>query len=541
MKNFILAILMAVTTITIAQNKKPKLVIGIVIDQMRYDYLDRYWNKFGEDGFKKLINNGFNCQNTHYNYMPTYTAPGHASIYTGTTPENHGIIANTWFNKESGKYFYCTEDTNVTTLGSGSKNGMMSPKNMITTTITDELKLATNFKGKVIGISLKDRGAILPAGHKTDAAYWYDGENEGKWITSTYYMDELPKWVQEVNTKNTANTYLNKPWNTLLPIKDYTESIADDNPYEGTFTGEEKPVFPHNLPNLRDSNDNYSLIKATPFGNTILKEMAIAALKGEQLGKDDITDFLTISFSSTDYVGHQFGPMSIEIEDTYLRLDRELSELLTLLETQFKKEEILIFLTADHGAVNVPQYLMDNHIPAGYFDMKSAAKDLSRKCKAQFGVDSLIRNISNSHVFLDYKRIEVNKLNQNKIENAIASWLLGYKGVAQTLTRNSLKNTKFNEGIASIIQRGFNQNRSGDVLFTLKSGWIMAGYSTGTTHGSPYQYDTHVPLLWYGAGILKGETKSKVVIPDIAATLAVILNIQAPSACTGEPIKEIVK
>ncbi|TXB64809.1 alkaline phosphatase family protein [Vicingus serpentipes] len=541
MKNFILAILLMATTVSNAQNNKPKLVVGIVVDQMRYDYLDRYWNKFGEDGFKKLINNGFNCQNTHYNYMPTYTAPGHASIYSGTTPENHGIIANTWFNKESGKYFYCTEDTTVATLGSGSKNGLMSPKNMITTTITDELKLATNFKGKVIGVSLKDRGAILPAGHKADAAYWYDGGNEGKWISSTYYMNDLPKWVQDVNSKNSANTYLNKPWNTLLPIKDYTESIPDDNHYEGTFTGEEKPIFPHNLPALRDSNSNYSLIKATPFGNTILKEMAIAAIKGEQLGKDDITDFLAISFSSPDYVGHQFGPMSIEVEDTYLRLDRELAEILTLLEAQFKNDEVLIFLTADHGAVNVPQYLIDNHIPAGYFDMKSAAKDLSKKCKTQFGVDSLIRNISNSHVFLDYNRIDANKLNQKKIENAIATWLLDYEGVALTLTRNSLESTKFDEGIASIIQRGFNQNRSGDILFTLESGWIMSGYSTGTTHGSPYQYDTHVPLLWYGAGIAKGETKSKIVIPDIAATLAVMLNIQAPSACTGLPIKELVK
>jgi predicted AlkP superfamily pyrophosphatase or phosphodiesterase len=508
---------------------------------MRYDYLDRYWNKFREDGFKKLINNGFNCQNTHYNYMPTYTAPGHASIYTGTTPENHGIIANRWFNKESGKYLYCTEDTMHNTVGSNSTNGLMSPKNMITTTITDELKLATKFKGKVVGLSLKDRGAILPAGHKADGAYWYDGGNEGKWITSSYYMTELPKWVQEVNTKNTANTYLNKAWNTLLPIKDYTESIADDNHYEGTFEGEEKPVFPHNLPALRENNDNYSLIKATPFGNTILKEMAIAALKGEQLGQDEITDFLAISFSSPDYVGHQFGPMSIEVQDTYLRLDRDLAELLTVLESQFKKEEILIFLTADHGAVNVPQYLIDNHIPAGYFNMKEAAKELTIKCKNQFGVDSLIRNISNSHVFLDYNRIHANKLNQTEIENAIASWILEYEGVAQSLTRSSLVSTKYSEGISSIIQRGFNQNRSGDVLFTLESGWIMAGYSTGTTHGSPYQYDTHVPLLWYGAGIEKGETKSKIVIPDIAATLAAILNIQAPSACTGVPIKEIIK
>lgn len=538
-KLFFLAILF-ISNYTYAQ-QKPKLVVGIVIDQMRYDYLDRYWNKFGENGFKKLINNGFNCKNAHFNYMPTYTAPGHASIYTGTTPENHGIIGNTWYNKESGKYFYCTEDTTVNTIGSSTKNGLMSPKNMISTTITDELKLSTNFKGKVIGVSLKDRGAILPAGHKANGAYWFDGGNEGKWISSTYYSTELPKWVEEVNKTNSADKYLNKPWNTLLPIGEYVESINDNNHYEGAFIGEENPIFPHNLPALRDSNANYSLIKSTPFGNTILKEMAIAAIKGEELGKDDVTDFLAISFSSPDYIGHQFGPMSIEVEDTYLRLDIELAELFSLLESKFEKEEVLIFLTADHGAVNVPQYLIDNNIPAGYFDMKSVAVELKEKCNYKFKVDSLIRNISNAQVFLDYNRISKYNLNQTEIENTIAAWLLDYNGVAQTLTRTSLENAKHAEGILSIIQNGFNQNRSGDVLFTLKSGWIMAGYTTGTTHGSPYQYDTHVPLIWYGMGIPKGETKSRVVIPDISATLAVLLNIQAPSACTGSPIKEIVK
>jgi predicted AlkP superfamily pyrophosphatase or phosphodiesterase len=353
-----------------AQQQKPKLVVGIVIDQMRYDYLDRYWNKFGNDGFKKIINNGFNCKNTHYNYMPTYTGPGHASIYTGTTPENHGIIANDWYDKRQKKYVYCAEDTTVKTIGSTSKDGLMSPKNMITTTITDQLKLNTNFKGKVIGISLKDRGAILPAGHKADAAYWFEGKNTGKWISSSYYFNELPKWVQEVNKKNSANTYLNSPWNTLLPIAEYTASIADNNPYEGLFEGEKTPTFPHNLPALRDSNENYSLIKNTPFGNNITTEMALAAIIGEKLGEDEITDFLALSYSSPDYIGHQFGPMSVEVQDNYLRLDQDIAQLLTYLESKFGKDEVLIFITADHGAVDVPQFLIDNHIPAGYFDKK---------------------------------------------------------------------------------------------------------------------------------------------------------------------------
>lgn len=526
--------------LAVAQQQKPKLVIGIVIDQMRYDYLDRYWSKFGNDGFKKIINNGFNCKNSHYNYMPTYTGPGHASIYTGTTPENHGIIANDWYDKRQKKYVYCAEDTTVKTVGSTSKDGLMSPKNMITTTITDQLKLNTNFKGKVIGISLKDRGAILPAGHKADAAYWFEGKNTGKWISSSYYFNELPKWVQEVNKKNSANTYLSKPWNTLLPIAEYTASIADNNPYEGVFDGEKTPTFPHKLPALRDSNENYSLIKNTPFGNNITTEMALAAIIGEKLGEDEITDFLALSYSSPDYIGHQFGPMSVEVQDNYLRLDQDIAQLLTYLESKFGKEDVLIFITADHGAVDVPQFLIDNHIPAGYFDKKKMTADLKAFCLTKWNAD-LIENISNGNVFLNHEIITKNNLNTSQIEQEIANYLLTFEGISQTFTANTLKTTVITENIAANIQRGFNQSRSGDVVYVLASGWINDGYKTGTTHGSPYHYDTHVPLLWYGHLIPKGETTKKVVIPDIAATLAVLLNINAPSACTGNPIKDLIK
>lgn len=526
--------------LAVAQQQKPKLVVGIVIDQMRYDYLDRYWNKFGNDGFKKIINNGFNCKNTHYNYMPTYTGPGHASIYTGTTPENHGIIANDWYDKRAKKMMYCSEDTTVKTIGSNSKDGLMSPKNMITTTITDQLKLNTNFKGKVIGISLKDRGAILPAGHKADAAFWFEGKNTGKWISSSYYFNELPKWVEEINKKNSANTYLSKPWNTLLPIAEYTESIADNNPYEGVFEGEKTPTFPHNLPALRDSNEYYSLIKNTPFGNNITTEMALAAIIGEKLGEDEITDFLALSYSSPDYIGHQFGPMSVEVQDNYLRLDQDIAQLLAYLELKFGKNEVLIFITADHGAVDVPQFLIDNHIPAGYFDKKKMAADLKAFCLTKWNAD-LIENISNGNIFLNHEIIAKNSLNTSQIEQEIANYLLTFEGVSQTFTATTLKTTVITENIAANIQRGFSQSRSGDVVYVLASGWINDGYKTGTTHGSPYHYDTHVPLLWYGHQIPKGETTKKVVIPDIAATLAALLNINAPSACTGNPIKDLIK
>lgn len=541
MRKILAVVAIFYASITFSQNTKPKLVVGIVVDQMRYDYLDRFWSKFGDNGFKKLINGGFNCKNNHFNYMPTYTAPGHASIYTGTTPENHGIIANTWYDKSTGNYTYCTSDTTYFSLGTDSYAGRMSPLKLQATTITDELKLNTNFKGKVIGLSLKDRGAILPAGHKADGAYWYEGGDVGKWVSSTYYGEGLPKWVDDINEKNTANDYLSKPWETLLPMTEYSESIDDNNHYEGAFTNEVTPTFPHDLPALRDSNSNYSLIKATPFGNTILKEMAIAAIEGEQLGKDDITDFLTVSFSSTDYVGHQFGPMSVEIEDTYLRLDKELAELLSFLEKGLKKEEVLIFLTADHGAVNVPQYLVDNHLPGGYFDVAMFKDSLKSFCQTNFDSDTVIQNISNHQIFFNYEELKRKKIEPQHVENLLSAYILTFEGMAKTYTRTAFANGEMSDEFASIIQRGFNHTRSGDILFVLESGWINKGYTTGTTHGSPYNYDTHVPLLWYGYGVKTGNTNQKTVIPDIAATIASILNIQMPSSCTGKPITEVLK
>ncbi len=542
MRSFIISILFVIPFLISAQEQKPKLVVGIVVDQMRYDYLVRYWDRYGEDGFKKLVNNGFNCKNTHYNYMPTYTAPGHASIYTGTTPENHGIISNTWYDKSIDKEVYCTGDDKFTSIGTDSKYGNMSPNRLLSTTITDELKLATNFNGKVIGISIKDRGAILPAGHKADAAYWFEGGNTGKWISSSYYMNTFPEWLNDLNSKNSAGKYLSQQWETLYPISTYTKSIADDNPYEELFATETSPIFPHNLPALRDSNGNYSLIKATPFGNTILKELALACIKEEQLGKDNTTDFLAVSFSSPDYIGHQFGPMSIEIEDTYLRLDKEIAELITYLEKNVGKENTLIFLTADHGAVNVPQYLIDNKIPGGYFHEKKLKKNLVSFLTEEFNTDSLIKDVSNYQVFLNHENIKKEGLSLENVEKVVAAYLLKQEGIAKVVTASALKSTEFTDRILANAQRGFNQTRSGDVLFVLESGWVpFYKNHKGTTHGSPYHYDTHVPLLWYGAGIKKGATDREIVIPDIAATLAQLLNIQAPSACTGKPIHDLLK
>ena len=541
MKVLILFFFFSYSLIGFSQKQQPKLVIGIVVDQMRYDYLTRYWNRYGEGGFKKLINGGFNCKNVNYNYMPTYTGPGHASIFTGATPNSHGIIANDWYDKTTGTTIYCAGDNSVNTIGSSTLNGKMSPKNLISTTITDELKLATKNKGKVIGLSIKDRGAVLPVGHKADAAYWFDGGDVGKWISSSFYMKDLPPWVQKINEKNNFNTYLNNNWETLFPLDTYTSSIADDNKYEGVFVGEKAPVFPHRLPELRSANQNYSLIKYTPYGNSILKEFALAAIVEEKLGQDEFTDFLTVSFSSTDYIGHKYGPRSIEVEDTYLRLDKDLEEIFSYLENNFKKEEVLIFLTSDHGAVDVPQYLIDNDLSGGYFDWEYFGAELTNFLKEKYNTDSIITNISNYQIFLNHNYITKKRMDKVAIADAIAQFGRSKSGVAKVITASTLGVVEFSDQILANAQRGFHQGRSGDVLFVLESGWISSWYSTGTTHGSPYSYDTHVPLLWYGAGIKKGEASQFLTIPSITATLASLLGIQAPSFCRGLPIPQLVK
>ncbi len=514
----------------------PKLVVGIVVDQMRYDYLHRFWNKFGDRGFKKLVNEGFFCKNIHYNYAPTYTAPGHASIYTGTTPAIHGIIGNNWFAKETNARIYCTDDNSVQTVGSTSAAGEMSPKNLLSSTITDELRLATNFQSKVIGISLKDRGSILPAGHLANAAYWFDSQN-GAFITSTHYMKTLPSWVDVFNKKDLGKQYLTQSWNTLLPLNQYTESLPDDNAYEGRFKGETKPVFPHNLPEIV-KNEGVELIRSTPFGNSIVTDFAMEAIRAEQLGKGAQADFLAVSFSSTDYVGHKYGPRSVELEDTYLRLDQELGKLLDFLETQLGHKNVLIFLTADHAGVEVPSFLMDSKMPAGYVDPKNVA-ELKSFLFQTYG-DSLVADYINQQVYLKQASLEAKKLNFEEVVKVIQQKIQQWDGVASTLPGMHIQEMSFPNGPNQLIQNGYHPRRSGDIAVNLMPAWIE--YSrTGTTHGSPYAYDTHVPLLWYGWKIKPGSTVAPLQITDIAPTLAFFLNTALPNGCTGKPIEVLFK
>ena len=518
---------------------KPKLVVGMVVDQMRYDYVTRFWDHYGEGGFKRLVNEGFTCKNNHFNYAPTYTGPGHASVYTGATPSVHGIIGNDWYDKESGKSVYCAGDEAYASVGTLTNSGKMSPHRMNTTTITDELRLHTQMRGKVIAVSLKDRGAVLPGGHTANGAYWLQGGDEGKWITSTYYMQELPKWVKDFNASKIVEDY-KKPWNTFKDIDSYLESGTDESPYEGMFNGETTTTFPHDLPLLWEANGEFSLLKSTPFGNSITTDFALAALDGEELGQDEITDFLAVSFSSTDYVGHMYGVDSKEVQDTYIRLDRDLERFLKALDKKVGKGEYTVFLTSDHGANEVPAYLIDQKIPAGYVKSSEMLKKLNEFVGYTFGTKDLIRNISNNQIFLDHGAIKGLDLSLETVQVAIANEMLGYEGVERTYTANQMWQNEYTQGIPYILQNGYNQKRSGDVLLVLKPSTVQ--YSiTGSTHGSAYSYDTHVPLFFFGKGIKRGSTVVKTEIPDIAPTIATLLGIAFPNGSTGEPITEVLE
>jgi predicted AlkP superfamily pyrophosphatase or phosphodiesterase len=518
--------------------ERPKLVVGIVVDQMRYDYISRFWNGYSEGGFKRLVKEGFNFKNNHYNYAPTSTGPGHASVYTGTTPASHGIIGNDWYDKEIGASVYCAADNTYASVGTASAAGQMSPKQLLTTTISDQLKLHTQSRSKVIAIALKDRGAVLPGGHTADAAYWFHGKEEGSWISSTFYMETLPSWVTQFNSK--VPQQYKKPWDLLKSEKAYIQSGSDKNNYEGAYRGETAAVFPHDLVSLWEANGAYDILKATAYGNSLTADFALAALKGENLGKGVDTDFLAISFSSTDYVGHQFGVNSREIEDTYYRLDLDLERLLKALDAQVGPGNYSLFLTADHAAVQVPSYLKDLKIPSGYFDSKVFKEKLNAYVADQFGSEDLIENISNYQVFLNRGLVAQLDIDLKGMQEDLAQFILQDSAVERTYTAHQMWGGEYTKGIPYILQNGYNPKRSGDVLFVLKPA-VISYSRTGSTHGSPQIYDTHTPLLFYGKGFKRGASYERSEIPDIAPTLAAMLGIAFPNGTTGKPLTQVLE
>ncbi|MDT0645495.1 alkaline phosphatase PafA [Zunongwangia sp. F260] len=540
-RNFFLLLTTICTFSLIAQEgdkEKTRLVVGIVVDQMRYDYLTRFGDRYGDEGFKRLINEGYSFKNNHFNYVPTYTAPGHASVYTGTGPANHGIIGNNWYNKFEDELVYCTGDETVRPVGTSSDAGEMSPHRMKVTTVADQNRLHTQMRGKTIGVSIKDRGSILPAGHTANAAYWFHGKDEGKFITSSFYMEELPQWVKDFNNSNVAESYF-KTWNTLCPIESYTASGVDINNFEYGFKGKENASFPYDLAALRSSNNEFDLIANTPFGNDLTLDFALAAIKAEELGQDEDTDFLTLSFSSTDKVGHNFGVNSKEIEDTYLRLDKNIATLLQYLDENVGKGAYTIFLTSDHGGGDVSAYLESLKIPAGYFDSDDFTEKLNEFVVKEFGEANLISKIYNDQVFFNYQALYDAEINADELEEKITHYILQQEQIDKVYTRSQLEDGSYTDGMAAAIQEGFNQKRSGDVIYVLNP--AVVSYSPqGSMHGSGFTYDTHTPLIFFGNGIDHGSTTERSEIVDIAPTISALLGIAFPNAATGKPLYQML-
>lgn len=525
------------------QTSSPKLVVGIVVDQMCYEYLYRYYDKFCENGFKKIMEQGTNCRNTHYNYVPTFTGPGHASIYTGTTPDNHGIVGNDWFERESGKTANCVDDMSVKGVGTASVDGQCSPKNLKTHTVSDQLKM-TYPSSKVISVSIKDRGAILPGGHLSDGSYWYD-YSSGKFITSTFFKQELPKWVSDFNSQGKVEKYLDQTWNTLLDIKAYGESGPDESPYEVPLPGRSTATFPYDLKAMCKGIPNYSLFTATPFANTYLTDFALNALQSEALGKDGQTDMLCISYSTPDIAGHSFGPYSVELEDIYIRLDLELGRLIKQLEEQVGKDQFVLFLTADHAVVPVPQYLIDKKLPGGYVFLNEKVLALDQKVRIKYGHD-LILEEDNLNIYLDHKRIDSLGLSRSSVARFVADEVIKWENVKRVFTAEDLQMAGTDDEWRDMVRRGYHHRESGDVLFILEPGYLPKTADSelarkGTSHGSAFNYDTHVPLLWYGKAVPDQDIHRRIDITDVAATLVQILYLQRNGAMTGEPILEMLK
>ena len=522
--------------------KQPKIIVGIVVDQMCYDYLYRFQHHFSSGGFNRFLNKGLNCRNTLYNYVPTYTGPGHASIYTGTTPSNHGIVANEWYQRQTKNFVNCVSDRTVQTVGSASLEGQCSPRNLRTYTITDQLKLASP-ESKVISISIKDRSAILPGGHLSDGSYWYD-YSSGKFITSTYFKSELPKWLQSFNESKNASKYLAK-WDLMYPKSNYRSS--DESPYEVILTGKTSATFPYDFKEMsKAANNGNQLFTISPFANELLTDLAMEAMSREQLGLDTKTDMLCISYSTPDIAGHAFGPYSLEMEDMYARLDRQIEKLLSHLDARYGKDGYVVFLTADHAVVPVPQMLVDRKMPGGYLFLNERMASLRSELTKKFGAD-VVEAEENQNIYLNQHRMDSLQLNKQVICDFIADEVRKWPEVKLAITQSSLlSGTETLDEWGQMIQKGYDIARSGEVIFMLQPGYLAKSIDepkahTGTSHGSAFNYDTHVPLLWYGANIPSQNCFRPIQIVDIAPTLIHLMNLQRTGAMTGTPILEILQ
>ncbi len=513
--------------------EKPRLIIGITVDQMRYDYLYKYWEDLGENGFKRLLKGGFVAHNGHYNYAPTYTGPGHASIYTGTVPAHHGIIGNEWYSRKEKRKVYCVEDSSVEPIGENATSGQASPNQLTATTLLDQLELSTNGQSKTMGIAIKDRSAILPSGHHGDAAYWLD-QSTLDFISSSAYLDSLPAWVLAFNELDLPQAYLQQGWQMLNPIEMYNESQSDTSNFELPFRNTDAAVFPYDLKKISETRafgvgeTPYDVLATSPQGNELVVRFTEAAIKAEHFGQDSISDFIALSFSSTDYAGHRFGPHSVEIQDMYLRLDSLLASFMNFIDEEVGLENTLLFLTADHGAADVPAYVGK---PAGYFKGKTYEGGLRSYLEHRIGVDP-VEYFTNQQIYL----ADIDSIDYEQVVYEIKRFSSRFQGVLNVVDLHDWSACTAIEDVCKRLRNGYQPHRSGDFYIQLYPGWIDYNPNGGTTHGSPYAYDTHVPIIFFGWKVAPQNNYDLIYIEDIAPTVSDVLGISVPSGCSGRAV-----
>jgi predicted AlkP superfamily pyrophosphatase or phosphodiesterase len=516
---------------------KPRLVVGIVIEELKFDQLEKFRDKLGENGIKKLINEGTYFKNASYEYMLTQSAPGHATIATGAEPSFHGITSDDWYVPLKNELINCTKDITVNSVGGSFESGLHSPVNLLVSTFSDELQMSTNKRSKVFGVGLRESSAIFSAGHAANAAYWFDNTT-GTWMSSTYYNNSLPGWVNDFNAMKYSDTYLNSTWNLLKPLSFYADCLPDSNSFETGFN--KINYFPYDLKKIRAKND-YSLLRETPFGNSYTANFAIKLIQNERLGKDDVTDYISVCFSATDYIGHRFGPSSVEMGDAILRLDDDIKNLMTFLNDSIGKKNVLVYFTAAHGISEIPAVLENNRIPSGYFKQNQALQLLRSYLNAVYGEGNWVKGYSERQVFLNRTLIEDARLSLDDVQKKVARFLVQFTGVEAAYPYSAFEANDFGNGNLKRIINNFSPQRSGDVIVTLNPGWIEKDSESVTNHNSPYDYDSHVPLIWYGWTVNRLTVTRKVNMTDIAATLSTLCKVPYPNACTGEPMFELFR
>ncbi|MCL3780846.1 alkaline phosphatase family protein [Prolixibacteraceae bacterium JC049] len=513
------------------KNERPKLVVGVVIEQMRPEYLTRFESKYRNGGFKRLMNKGAQFSNARIDQLIQNQASGMATLFTGTTPSIHGIVDNEWYDRLKEKTVNAADDDYYITVGSDSKQGNSSAAQVMVETIGDRLKLESGGKSKVFSVALNGHSAIFSAGHAADGAYWFDIET-GNMISSSYYISEFPNWVRDFNAKNMAADYLSRDWDLLLPKSSYEESLPDDYLLEEGFYGKWN-TFPYDLKKIQKRANNLKPLKATPFGNTMIKDFSVQLLDEEQLGQDNITDFLTVTFSSMDYENNSFGPLSVEMEDIYLRLDKEIEHLFRVLDSKVGEGNYVLFLTSNMSSSYSPDYLKEElRLPVGKFSPKSAIALLKSYLNITFGQGEWIISNSEYQIYFNHKLIEKKEVDIAKMQRLAATFLNQFKGVKMAVPATTLHHGNGNNSILSPFAHSYNYKRSGDLFYSLEQGW----WPVFKYKRTEYTDSKHVPLILYGANIKKGKFNEPVNLRSLVPTICQCIGLTTPEHATEKPL-----